>query len=315
MFKFTTTTIINSNVDYNFPDQPLIVVGDGSNGHATGTVLIKRLGTFKADNITSIYKATPVEEKAAVATIDLSGVNITKGNVYRLALYIGLSGSENSYYANDFTYKGKPFYIEAVAPSATASDLIDALIANAKKYITMVYEVELVKLTKSDSSLVVTGVDGYQVIKVAEIQEWTDHTTLVGDGEWVSIVEGTVEAGEPGFGTYKHLLKDLRLPTGANLRYEHILMDEVPILGAKYTQYILHMCVDRGIMGGDAVGDVVKSATTHCFWVHENVVSTFDAAMTALGVVIPVVKGAATVEEAEEEETDNTESGGDSNPL
>ena len=51
MFNYTSTTIINANKDYKSPEKPLIVVGNGTNGHKTGTVLIKRLGTFKADNI------------------------------------------------------------------------------------------------------------------------------------------------------------------------------------------------------------------------------------------------------------------------
>lgn len=303
MFNFTTTTVINSNVDYKSPDQPLIVIGDGTNGLKTGSVLIKRLGTFKADNILSITKAEPIDEKNPVATIDLTSATITKGNIYRLALYIGLSGSENSYYSNDFVYKGKPFYIEAVAPSANAGDLIDALIANAKKYILMVYETELVKLSKSDSSLVITGTEGYQVFRQAELQEWEDSSILAGAGDWATLVEGSVVAGEPGFGTYKYLLHNHRLPTGANLRYEHIIMDEVPVLGAKYTQYILRMCVDRGVMGGDAVGEVTKSLTTHCFWVHEDVIDDFEDAMEALGVVTPVDKVTSTPELPEEKET------------
>lgn len=302
MFNYTSTTIINANKDYKSPEQPLIVVGNGTNGHKTGTVLIKRLGTFKADNILSITKAAPIAEKNPKATLDLSAATITAGNIYRLALYVGLSGSQNSYYANDFVYKGKPFYVEAVAPSADKAALIDALIDNAKKYITMVYEVELVKLSKSGTSLVVDGTEGFQQFKVAELQEWKDDAVLPGAGTWTAIVKGTVEAGEPGFGTYKYLLHNHRLPTGANLRYEHIVMDEVPVLGAEYTQYILRMCVNRGVMGGDAVGQAAQSITTHCFWVKSDVVADFQAAMEALGVVVPVDKNPATPELPEEKD-------------
>lgn len=300
MFNYTSTTVINANKDYKNPSEKLIIVGDGSNGLKQGSVLIKRLGTFKADNIVSITKAEPIAEKNPKATLDLSAASIKAGGIYRLALYIGLSGSENSYYSNDFVYKGKPFYVEAVAPSATAADLVKALIENAKKYITMVYENELVKLSADGSKLIVDGIEGVQVIRVAELQEWTDDAILPAAGTWKAIVKGEIVAGEPGFGTYKYLLHNHRLPTGANLRYEHIIMDEVPVLGAEYTQYIVRMCVNRGLMGGAAVGQTVTSSTTHCFWVKSDVVADFDAAMQALGVVEVVDKNTATPELPEE---------------
>lgn len=300
MFNYTSTTVINANKDYKNPSEKLIIVGDGSNGLKQGSVLIKRLGTFKADNIVSITKAEPIAEKNPKATLDLSAASIKADGIYRLALYIGLSGSENSYYANDFVYKGKPFYVEAVAPSEDKAALIDALIANAKKYITMVYENELVKLSKEGAKLVIDGIEGVQVIRVAELQEWTDDAVLPAAGAWKAIVKGEIVAGEPGFGTYKYLLHNHRLPTGANLRYEHIIMDEVPVLGAEYTQYIVRMCVNRGLMGGAAVGQTVTSSTAHCFWVKSDVVADFDAAMQALGVVEVVDKSTATPELPEE---------------
>ena len=300
MFNYTSTTVINANKDYKNPSEKLIIVGDGANGIKQGSVLIKRLGTFKADNIVSITKAAPISEKNPKATLDLASLTVKAGGIYRLALYVGLSGSENSYYANDFVYKGKPFYVEAVAPSADKGALIDALIANAKKYITMVYENELVKLSKSGTSLVIDGTEGYQVFKVAELQEWADDAILPAAGTWKAVVTGTVTAGEPGFGTYKYLLHNHRLPTAANLRYEHIIMDEVPVLGAEYTQYIVRMCVDRGLMGGAAVGQTVTSSTTHCFWVKSDVVAEFDTAMQALGVVVTVDKKTSTPELPEE---------------
>lgn len=300
MFNYTSTTVINANKDYKSPSEPLIVVGDGSNGIKQGSVLIKRLGTFKADNVMSITKAEPIAEAMPKATLDLSSASIKAGNIYRLALYVGLSGSQNSYYANDFVYKGKPFFIEAVAPSEDKAALIDALIENAKKYITMVYEVELVKLSKSGSAIVVEGIEGCQQFKMAELQEWSDDAVLPAAGKWTAIVKGDIVAGEPGFGTYKYLLHNHRLPTGANLRYEHIIMDEVPVLGAEYTQFIVRMCVDRGVMGGAAVGHAVKSVTTHCFWVKSDVVADFQEAMEALGVVETVDKDTKTPELPEE---------------
>jgi hypothetical protein len=62
------------------------------------------------------------------------------------------------------------------------------------------------------------------------------------------------------------------------------------------------MSVNRGVMGGAAVGHAVTSNTTHCFWVKSDVVATFQAAMEALGAVVEVDKSTATPELPEEKE-------------
>ena len=52
----------------------------------------------------------------------------------------------------------------------------------------------------------------------------------------------------------------------------------------KYNQYIIRYCVNRGIMGGDAVGEVTKSLTTHVFFVNQDIATEFE---TALEVIAP----------------------------
>jgi hypothetical protein len=52
-------------------------------------------------------------------------------------------------------------------------------------------------------------------------------------------------------------MKDLRLPTAANTRWTAIAKDDMPVFGGHYNEYVIKMCVNRGIMGGDAVGEVV----------------------------------------------------------
>ena len=93
-----------------------------------------------------------------------------------------------------------------------------------------------------------------------------------------------VEAGKEGFGTYTQILKDLRVPTAANTRWNRIAQDESPIPGAEYNQYTVVYCTDRGIMGGDAVGMPVKSQTTHVFYVKKELVTEFEGLFTTAGV-------------------------------
>ena len=62
----------------------------------------------------------------------------------------------------------------------------------------------------------------------------------------------------------------------------------MPIL--VYNQYTIYYCVNRGILGDNAVGDMVKSRTTHVFYVKQDLASDFEAALAKVGTVINVNK-------------------------
>jgi hypothetical protein len=50
-------------------------------------------------------------------------------------------------------------------------------------------------------------------------------------------------------------------------------------------------------MGGDAVGEVVKSRTSHVFYVKEDLVSAFESALTTAGVTpVTVTDGSPTAD-------------------
>lgn len=100
--------------------------------------------------------------------------------------------------------------------------------------------------------------------------------------------------GKEGFGTYPYLLHNLRLPTYARRRYLATNEDETPVIGAKYNQYTIHYCTNRGILGDNAVGDLVKSKTTHVFYVKQDLASDFEAALAKVGTVIEVKPGTKT---------------------
>lgn len=94
--------------------------------------------------------------------------------------------------------------------------------------------------------------------------------------------------GKEGFGTYPFLLHNLRLPTYARNRWLGLNQDETPIVGAKYNQYTIYYCVNRGILGDNAVGDLVKSRTTHVFYVKQDLATAFETALGKVGTVITV---------------------------
>lgn len=296
MFQFTTTTVINSNEDYTSGLKPLWSAQEAANDKPA-SMNIKRHLNFKQPNVVSITKAEYTAPKFAKATLDLSYLGKTEGN-FRIAMYIKLaSTSANSYYANDLVFKGKPLYIEFVWKKGEAAETVAKKIKDiVKKYMLMVYEKDLVKVDVEGTKVVITGIDEYQRFERVDVEEYVKgEVPMFGTYEVVksAMTEAhkedpeydenfTIEQGVEGFGTYQWILKNLRLPTAARTSWTAINADEVPIIGAKYNEYIIRYCVNRGIMGGDAVGEVTKSLTTHVFYVNQNVSAEFEAALAII---------------------------------
>lgn len=296
MFQFTTTNVINSNVDLT-TGKPLWSsqkATDAEDGVAS--LHIKRVNNFKQPNVVHIYKSEYTAPKNAKATLDLSQVTgAKKGDAYRLSIYIRLSQScQSSYYSNDMVFKGKPLSVEfnwQDSARVTAKKLADII----KKYEIAVYEKDIVKITANGNNLVIDATDQYQRFHVVEIEKY-DPEAYNGMGEYTTVIaaheashedyDGTnvIVQGVEGFGTYEWLLHNLRLPTTMRTRIYAMNSDETPILGAKYNEYVIHYCVNRGILGTNAVGDMVKSMTTHVFYVNQTVAAAFES---ALGDIAP----------------------------
>lgn len=294
MYQFTTTTVINENKDYTTGSEPLFK-GE------TGVLKIKRHNNFKKENVVGIYKRVATDPQLAQLQFDVP-VTLTAG-FYRIALYIRLSGNNNSYYANDFVFKGKPFYIEfqVNTDNENAATIAARIVKNAKKYIAMVYENELLKISNNGARVTIDAVDEYQRFTKAQFEVFDTKSgiqTLSGYmGEFKAmekVAMNITKVGAEGFGTYSYMIKDLRLPTAANTRWTRIAKDETPIPGAKYNQYTLYYCVNRGVMGGDAVGEVVKSRTAHVFYVNTAIAAAFETALSQVGTITNVVNGTPT---------------------
>lgn len=91
MFQFTTTNVINSDKDLT-TGLPKWTTVDAS-GAEPAVLRIKRVNNFKATNVVAIYKAEAHDAEFAKATIDLSQVNGTEGEMFRLHIYVGLTPS------------------------------------------------------------------------------------------------------------------------------------------------------------------------------------------------------------------------------
>lgn len=294
MFQFTSTTIINSNVDlaskkalWSKQDSP-------------ASFNVKRNLKFLKSNVVAMYKNEATDPVLAKATLDLSNLPVEEG-IYRIAMYIRLSGSQNSYYANDMLFKGKPLYIEFTKKKdEKAAEVAKKVEAIAKKYFLMVYENDIVKVSANDTKVEINAIDEYQRFTKMDVEYFNPEAGAFASccsnmGEFQVVAsakeandpeydgKNTIVQGKEGFGTYTHLMKDFRLPTAANTRWNKIIVDETPIFGAKYNQYIIEYAVNRGIMGGDAVGELTRSKTIHVFYVNQAVAAEFEQAMAVLG--------------------------------
>ena len=308
MFQFTTTNVINSNTDVT-TGKPLWSVQDKTSTKPA-SLNVKRVNNFKSNNVVAIYKAEASEPELAKVTLDLSQISGTDGESYRLSVYIGLTqASQESRYANDLILKGKPFTVDFVWKTS-AADVAKNLVKVIDKYAVMVYGEKLLNVSYSGAYLTIEAVNEYQRFRKVNIEKF-DKDAYFGRGEYNAVrtledltkqaskdtLNGTTEGyfvGKEGFGTYSYLLHNLRIPTAMRTRAFGVNLDENPIIGALYNQYTIHYCVNRGVLGTNAVGDTVKSVTTHVFYVKSDLASDFEAALAKIGTVLAVAPGTKT---------------------
>lgn len=305
MFQFTTTTVINSNQDFT-TGKALWSVQEAA-GTKPASLNIKRVNNFKANNITAIYKAVAFDPELAKVTMDLAQVNGADGDSFQLAINVGLTqGSADSRYSSDLELKGKPLSIDFVWKDSAAATA-EKLIKTINKYELLVYGDKLLDVSYSGTFITIKAKNEYQRFRSLSISKFNaaayhqrgdyevvrsleDLTPVTSNAAVTATAEGYF-VGKEGFGTYSWLLHNLRIPTCANTRPFGIYQDEIPVVGAKYNQYTLYYCVNRGVLGDNAVGDLVKSKTVHVFYVRQDLATDFETALSKVSNVIEVTPG------------------------
>lgn len=314
MFQFTTTNVLNSLKDLT-TGKDLITTVDASGKEQ---VMIKRIGNFKKANVESIHHTAGSEAELAAVCMDLTNV-VSNGKKYRLNMYIGLTqGSADSRYANDLYHKGKAFSIDFDG-LATASETVAKLADVLKKYDILVYGDKQLNVYSSGALLALEAVNEYQRFVRVNIEELNASAySEMGDYKVIKSLDdikkdmashdAVVKAGTPvkeglfigkeGFGTYSYLLHNLRLPTAARYGAFAWNKEESPVPGVVYDEYVIRYCVNRGELGLNAVGDTVKSVTTHVIYVPSALSATVKTALGKVGTVVDTVKPASSEEEA-----------------
>lgn len=314
MFQFTTTNVLNSLNDLT-TGKDLITTVDASGKEE---VMIKRIGNFKKANVESIHHTAGSEAELAAVCMDLTNV-VAKDKKYRLNMYIGLTqGSADSRYANDLYHKGKAFSIDFDG-LATAAETVAKLADVLKKYDILVYGDKQLNVYSSGALLALEAVNEYQRFVRVNIEElnasayfemgdykvikslddlkknMANHDAVIKDG--VPVKEGLF-VGKEGFGTYSYLLHNLRLPTAARFGAFAWNKEESPVPGVIYDEYVIRYCVNRGELGLNAVGDTVKSVTTHVIYVPSALSATVNTALSKIGTVVETANSASSEEDA-----------------
>lgn len=275
MFNWTTTTLINE-----IPSNKIVKEG------------VLRIGKhlFEKRWVESIRKAKGHKMELCEATIDLSKVNLGDATVARLYIYIGLEGSEESIYANDWYRKGMPLSVSFAV--GTAAEMGKAIVDTVKTFnvFTKVKKV-LDVTTDGEGKVTIKGTHEHQRLqKIAILVE--DPASKLGEEKVVAEYEMNrkanaaitiVNPGVNGFGTYSQLLKDLRLPTAAHNSWLSVQKDEMPVVGAIYHQYIInYYAPSTANPSFTAVGNRSMSETTHVFWVREDLVSNWESVLATI---------------------------------
>ena len=343
MFEFTTQTVFNSIIkatetqvrEKNATKGYNVITKDTAKGPEV------RIGNtrFNKENVLDIQIKNHTPENLAKVEFDLANVftlveaakeGAVKEGSYRIVLYIGLSmNSQDSFYANDLVYKGKPLFIEfPVNKGDTAEIAAKRAVKIANKYQLFTAQEKILDITANEGKITIEGVNGYQIIKQAVIQKYDEEANpidcCIASGDFIDIVKGvpviwttdndgvvtigeqTLEDGtlrdltdyevaiEPGleaFGDYNWLIHNLRLPTMANTYFWSPTKNEMPIVGGEYTQFIIRMCVERDGIAGEVVGQRATSVTTHVLYVLDQGTNVADVK----NVLAPLVNGVANI--------------------
>jgi hypothetical protein len=288
MYQFTKETIINSNLDSNGTS----VKFSGANGQLT----VLRAGNFKATEVVSCFKnpyVAPVLEKL----VDTVTTNAVATKVYRLYIKLKRVDSYIADYSNDMSYNALEKYYEATGVTGAAN--LVAAFETAINRENRIKENPYFKVSKNSAEITLEVLDEYTRFEKVEVQE-INTTSLTGYDSFTvleDLIAGatTLTTGKVGFGTVKQITKNLRLPSQANTNWLALNQEEKPEAGGNYTQYAIRLKTDRGDLGGvSALGQEIKSVTTHIFYVKSSLVSAFDAAIVAAGISIDTVGTAVT---------------------
>lgn len=248
---------------------------------------------FVNDNIVGkkIFKTSSAD--GVYEKWELNLTQLVVGKPYVFELDVQLNGEVRSDFNRYAINNGKPYRVQFEIPTGTAKPedfatekIIDGLTTSGHSDITVAKKSDfttskVLEISGTMYSMVFTKLTISELIPSNGDVYGTDYAYKL-----VVAGEKKTDAKEP-FGTAWFITKNLRLPTDFNTRFMSPNADEMPIDGAKYTQYFFQYRVTRDITGMDAVGQELTSTTEHIVYVKDDLVSAFETIVKS-GTVITV---------------------------
>lgn len=278
MFQDTTENIVN--------DPSIISV---ETVHADNALLLDGIGLFYKANIQNVTVAPYVPAAKEKLTIAMPAY--TSGDVIRLKITTSQEGITSPIYADAQLRHKKPFFYEIISEGNAVADTTNLVKLINKEMSYTDFNFFTAKQPDDGASptpnlkaeIVLTADDCYtrfQTIQVAKIEHQKynytgfEDYTVTGGVEWkradakgvagTAVNNVTVNAfGTEGAGTVARLIKNLRVPTDANTDTFAADNGGRPIPGGKYNQFVFEYVTERRHIGGQVMGALDKSITTH----------------------------------------------------
>ena len=313
MWQYTTETIINSEKGKLLGDVRFGVFGvDGDNvvertaeGSAQDedSLLIDGVLSARVCDIKNVYYTKYVPEAMEKAVLDLASATYAKGDVLRLKVVLHQQGQVSSIFQNAYLKHNKPFFFEIVADGTVATDAA-ALVKVINRELNAT-DFHFFKATVDEGKSVIKfeGADCYirfteiQLAKVeadnaatgASLLGYENYTELL-SVKHKDIVENKKQAdwqlGSEGMGTVRQLVKNLRVPTCANVDPFGVDFGGKPVPGGEYGQWLIELVSDRRHVGGQVMGSYNdKSITSHVFFINEANESLLNKWKEMLGTI------------------------------
>lgn len=319
--NFYTQTLINVNEDNDSKVKAPMFKGITSGTDGDKCLHIKRDFNFYKDKpgvgkVLRVTKAVAADAELAQAEIKISGAletaikapTVAEGGpkrvFCRLDIYVGVEGAEPYIYSNPWVQKGIPFWIEFTVNKNDSSKVIcQNIVKSIKDNHLFLCDKDLieVKVNSDSTGIVLDATSEYQrfrKITISTFDETQDDAEVLAELDTDISHSSPIQLkkrGKEGFGTYSHIIKDLRLPTAANTQWTHIRQAETPILGAKYDEFIIEYEAPATNDGLGAVGQKLSSVTTHVFWINTTISGQFSSALTTAGLSDSYVASQASI--------------------
>ncbi|MBQ8131148.1 MAG: hypothetical protein IJ193_01505 [Bacilli bacterium] len=287
MFDYTHEVIINSNVGTLTGNKRISTYTDEALG--VKHLVIERAGDYRKDLIFPrgegvVFKTPGYDGQLATLTVT-APASPAAGDVYQFSVFVKLldPAALSEYAYPNWASFGKPLVVGFT--HKTGATFADELVAALNDAIP--YNNKFVTVAKSSTSVVLTASMFGMEFEGAKLEKLVEGACDGCSFDKYELVKDdyTATATKVPFGTGDKLVENYRFPTYANRRYAALNSDETPVPGAIYTMYSFAYDSPRPGFGGlSGVGQKVDAVTRHIFWVKSDVVSDFDAALSACGI-------------------------------